>query len=79
MIVYVYAGAWVFSTNRRNWSNASRRYGRSRAIGQFAREGTMSGLFARQQSVNLTYSTGVFTRRGHDFDMFNPTRPLVTC
>ena len=39
----------------------------------------MSGLFARQQSVNLTYSTGVFTRRAHDFDMFNATRQLVIC
>ena len=39
--------------------------------------GTLSIPVARQQSVKLTYSTGMATRRGNDFDSFNATWQLV--
>jgi hypothetical protein len=75
VIVYMYAGAWLLTTNRRFWSNVSRRG----ATGEYAGEGTLSGPVARQRSVNVTYSTSVLARRGQDFDVFNATRPLFKC
>jgi hypothetical protein len=79
MIIYMYASAWLLTTSRRYWSNASRRYRQSGATDQDGGEGTLSGPVARQRSVNLTYSTSILRGRGPDFDMANPTRPLVRC
>jgi hypothetical protein len=79
VIVYMHDGAWLFTTTRRYWSNASRRYGQAGGTGQHASEGTLSGPVVRHRSVNLTYSTSILTRRGQDFDMLNVTRSLFTC
>ena len=79
MIVYMYAGAWLFTTTRRYWSNVSRRHGQAEAPGQHPSGTTLSGPVVRNRSVNLTYSTSILTRRGQDFDMLNVTRPLVKC
>ena len=79
MIVYMYAGAWLLTTNRRYWKNVSRRYRQLGAPGQDSGEGTLSGPVARHRAVNITYSTSVLTRPGHDFDMLNVTRPLFKC
>lgn len=79
MIIYMYASAWLLTTNRRFWSDASRRYRQSGATDQDAGEGALSGPIARHQSLNLTYSTSLLRGRGPDFDMANPTRPFVRC
>ena len=79
MIIYMYASAWLLTTNRRYWSNASRRYRQSEPTQHYANGGTLSGPVARKRSVNLTYSTSILMGRGQDFDMLNPTRPLVRC
>ena len=77
MIVYMYAGTWLFTTTRRFWSNVGRRYGRAGGAGQNAGEATLSGPVVRHRSVSLTYSTSALTRQ--DFVTFNPTLPLVEC
>jgi hypothetical protein len=79
VIIYMYASAWLLTTNRRYWSNASRRFRQSGATDQCEDEGALSGPVARQRSVNLTYSTSILRGRGMDFDMANPTRPFVRC
>ena len=75
MIIYMYASAWLLTTNRRYWTNARRRYGQFGAT----QHATLSGPVPRKRAVNLTYSTSILMGRGQDFDMLNPTRPLVRC
>jgi hypothetical protein len=110
-----YAGAWLFTTNRRyypgnlgkeqdpvvglqghvgytfpsrTWAALDATWfsgGQTRVEGTDNPDrqdntrlgGTVSIPVARMQSVKLTYSTGVFTRRGQDFDTFNATWQLV--
>ena len=75
MIVYMYAVARLLTTNRRYWSNVSRRYRKWGATSQCAGEVTLSGPIAQHQAVSLTYSTSVLTRHGH----FDATRSPFKC